>query len=321
MIHNKSLLMVILITTLFLITMLVGFAASYFSKRTIIKNRTKSDRSKQKSAKILSLLSCYGGGVFLAVCLLDIFPHIDEKYEHFIHHTKYQIHFPITKILIGFGFFIVYFIEEITIKLVGDHNHSHGHIENKDHNEFFIQKEVNNLNVGSLNRKTSISITSMISEKNNNSMVRTIIFAVIMSLHSIFEGIALGVKDTSKGMIVLFISLIIDKCVESFSVGILISKERAAKLNVIIISIIIYALMTPLGAGVGIILQNVPMEESTRMGILLFLECLAGGTFLYVTFIEIISMEKVNEHNSLHQLLFIILGFSTISIAQIFVHV
>ncbi|CEF61119.1 Zinc transporter ZIP2 [Strongyloides ratti] len=78
--------------------------------------------------------------------------------------------------------------------------------------------------------------------------------------------------------------------------------------------------MTPLGGGIGIILQNISMNEETRMTILLFLECLAGGTFIYVTFIEIISIEKENEHNNLHQLLFIVLGFSTITLAQTFFH-
>uniref|UniRef100_A0A0N5BVV8 Zinc/iron permease n=1 Tax=Strongyloides papillosus TaxID=174720 RepID=A0A0N5BVV8_STREA len=325
--ENKSLLMIGLITTLFLITMIAGFFAAYISKKSLDKN-TKSTKTIKKNAKILSLLSCFGGGVFLAVCLLDIFPHINEKYDELVKITNYDMEFPITKILIAFGFFLVYFIEELTIKIVGKHNHSNtskdNNIEEKDQNVAFIVNELKDTGIENLSRKVSIRSVSIISGennlKNNNSLVKTIIFAVIMSLHSVFEGIALGVKDTSNGMIVLFISLIIDKCVESFSVGILISKENRKRLNFIVVSIIVYALMTPIGAGFGIILQNLPMNEETRIGILLFLECLAGGTFLYVTFIEIISVEKENEHNNLHQLLFIVLGFSTITFAQTFFH-
>uniref|UniRef100_A0A0K0DXY8 Zinc/iron permease n=1 Tax=Strongyloides stercoralis TaxID=6248 RepID=A0A0K0DXY8_STRER len=324
---DKSLLMIGLITTLFLITMIAGFIAAYISKKSLDKN-TKSTKSIKKSAKLLSLLSCFGGGVFFAVCLLDIFPHIDEKYDNLIKKTNYNINFPITKILIAFGFFLVYFIEELTIKIVSNHSHSHTSIKNdikkNDENGSFINNKSSDLITQNITPKGSTRSLSIINEinifNNNNSLVKTIIFAVIMSLHSIFEGIALGVKDTSNGMIVLFISLIIDKCVESFSVGILISKENGTRLKVIIISIIIYALMTPLGSGIGIILQNISMNEETRMAILLFLECLAGGTFLYVTFIEIISMEKENEHNNLHQLFFIVLGFSTITLAQTFLH-
>ncbi|CEF61120.1 Zinc transporter ZIP2 [Strongyloides ratti] len=196
--------MIGLITTLFLITVIAGSIAAYISKKSLDRN-TKSTKSIKKSAKLLSLLSCFGGGVFFAVCLLDIFPHIDEKYENLIKKTNYNIKFPITKILIAFGFFLVYFIEELTIKVVGIHNHSH--ITNKndtkenDENGTFINNISMDLITSNITTKGSIRNLSISSEtiifKNNNSLVKTIIFAVIMSLHSIFEGIALGVKDTS----------------------------------------------------------------------------------------------------------------------------
>ncbi|KHJ82406.1 hypothetical protein OESDEN_17900 [Oesophagostomum dentatum] len=52
-------------------------------------------------------------------------------------------------------------------------------------------------------------------------------------------------------------------------------------------------------------------------GAVLILESLAAGTFVYVTFLEVLAQEKDNEHNSLKQLLAIFIGFAVIAIIQI----
>lgn len=49
----------------------------------------------------------------------------------------------------------------------------------------------------------------------------------------------------------------------------------------------------------------------------LILESLAAGTFIYVTFLEVLAQEKDNEHNSLIQLLAIFIGFAAIASIQL----
>ncbi|KJH40857.1 hypothetical protein DICVIV_13183 [Dictyocaulus viviparus] len=75
--------------------------------------------------------------------------------------------------------------------------------------------------------------------------------------------------------------------------------------------------MTPLGSGLGTLLQLSSISQIHKDGAVLTLESLAAGTFIYVTFLEVLAQEKDNEHNSLKQLLAIFIGFAIIAILQI----
>ncbi|CAK5013300.1 unnamed protein product [Meloidogyne enterolobii] len=112
-----------------------------------------------------------------------------------------------------------------------------------------------------------------------------------MSFHSILEGFALGVQNNQKGIMTLFISLIIHKGIEAFSVGLQITRSNAKRMIIVVLTIGIYALMTPFGSMVGVLLT--------------------------VTFFEVLSQERANEFSNLVQLCAIVFGFLVVSVLQI----
>ena len=69
--------------------------------------------------KILSYASCFSGGVFLAACILDLFPDIHEAMDNVLdeiekeYHTK--IDYPVAGFVICMGFFLVLAIEQIIL--------------------------------------------------------------------------------------------------------------------------------------------------------------------------------------------------------------
>ena len=69
--------------------------------------------------KILSYASCFSGGVFLAACILDLFPDIHEAMDNVLdeiekeYHTK--IDYPVAGFVICLGFFLVLTIEQIIL--------------------------------------------------------------------------------------------------------------------------------------------------------------------------------------------------------------
>lgn len=115
----------------------------------------------------------------------------------------------------------------------------------------------------------------------------------------------------------LFISLIIHKGIEAFSVGLQITRSNAKRLIIVLLTIGIYAMMTPFGSLVGVLLTNLDMDEVLKDGIVVVLESFAGGTFIYVTFFEVLAQERVNEFSNLVQLCAIVFGFLVISVLQI----
>ena len=64
-------------------------------------------------------------------------------------------------------------------------------------------------------------------------------------------------------------------------------------------------------------IQNADMDDLLKDGIVLVLESLAGGTFIYVTFFEVLAQERANDHSNLIQLGAIVVGFLVISGLQV----
>jgi zinc transporter 1/2/3 len=93
--------------------------------------------------------------------------------------------------------------------------------------------------------------------------------------------------------------------------------------------------MTPFGSLIGVLItvniyttkkcqskisnfpKNMDMDELLKDGMIVVLESLAGGTFIYVTFFEVLAQERANNHSNLIQLCAIVIGFLVISALQI----
>ncbi|CAI5447529.1 unnamed protein product [Caenorhabditis angaria] len=302
---NNQYLQYSLAFAMFAVTAIFGVVPNF------IVRYMKKRENEENSA--LSYLTCFAGGVFLATCFLDIIPHINEGYEDLLATYELSWHFAYPQFVTCCGFFFIYFIEEFTTFVFGaagteaQHGHSH------------------NLQTRAAERKGSINITNLrveeastwvVSDEKSN-ILKSLTFAVAMSLHSLLEGFALGVQDSTQRIVALFFSLLLHKSVEAFSVGLQISMANSNKMRTVLSTILIYSMMAPLGAVIGSILQNVETNIYKECAIL-FLESLAAGTFIYVTFIEIMASEKSNQFNHLKQLFWIIVGFALVTILQIF---
>ncbi|KAF7631097.1 hypothetical protein Mgra_00008685 [Meloidogyne graminicola] len=145
-------------------------------------------------------------------------------------------------------------------------------------------------------------------ESKTTDLLKSLTFAFAISFHSVLEGFALGVQDNSAGIITLFISLIIHKSIEAFSVGLQINKSGNNSLIMVGSLILAYALMTPIGSIIGDFITNLEINELSKEGIIIGLESLAAGTFIYVTFLEVLAQERANNHSNLIQLCAIFIG-------------
>ncbi|PIC36933.1 hypothetical protein B9Z55_015745 [Caenorhabditis nigoni] len=319
---SASVLQYILAFAMFVVTAVIGIVPLF-----IVRVMKRSQNENEQG--YLSYLTCFAGGVFLATCFLDIIPHINEGYEELMATYDLNWHFAYPQFVTCCGFFFIYFIEEFTTFVFGNgqqpgHGHSHSMSQRG-------QKVGNSEFNGGLSpgmpkeRKGSVNITNLrmeeastwvVSDEKSN-ILKSLTFAVAMSFHSLLEGFALGVQDTTGRIYALFFSLLLHKSVEAFSVGLQISMANSNKIKTVLATILIYSLMAPMGSIIGSVLQNSETNIYKDCAILL-LESLAAGTFIYVTFIEIMASEKSNDFNHLKQLLWIIIGFALVTLMQIF---
>ncbi|KIH49367.1 metal cation transporter, ZIP family [Ancylostoma duodenale] len=147
--------------------------------------------------------------------------------------------------------------------------------------------------------------------------VRSITFVLALSIHSVIEGIALGVGDNASETTALFLSLLVHKLIVAFSVGLQLARTHAHQLHWVVASVFTFALMSPLGAIIGMAVQSAASNSFSKDLTVTVLQGLAVGTFLYVTFFEVLLHERDNEHPNLLKLLVMLVGFSMIGLLRL----
>jgi zinc transporter 1/2/3 len=124
---------------------------------------------------------------------------------------------------------------------------------------------------------------------------------IALSVHSLFEGIALGLMDNYKSFINLMISILVHKFAESMSICIALTKSNMP-FRQIFKFILLFSFATPLGTTIGILLGDAPKLVS------IIFTSMAGGTFIYVSCSELIVEEFSLPGNRWWKLLAFIVG-------------
>ena len=120
-------------------------------------------------------------------------------------------------------------------------------------------------------------------------VTRSIVLLMALSLDSIFEGMAVGLKTTTPGVWSLMVAIVAHEIVISFGLGLQLVKHHPRR-RVIVIGLV-YALMTPLGGTLGAVVmesQGRSPGMDTANGLL---QGITAGIFIYVTFFEILNDE------------------------------
>jgi zinc transporter 1/2/3 len=119
---------------------------------------------------------------------------------------------------------------------------------------------------------------------NPTSSITPYILLIALSVHGIFEGIALGVMNTVKECSILFSAIILHKWAASFALGISFYKSGTEK-DLFIKMILLFTSFGPLGIIIGMIFSD---AGNLIKGIML---SISTGTFIYVAASEVIVEE------------------------------
>lgn len=111
-----------------------------------------------------------------------------------------------------------------------------------------------------------------------------------LSVHELFEGLAVGLEHEVANVWYMFGSVAAHKVVIAFCIGVELLVHKT-KTWLLIIYVFIYAIVSPLGIGAGIWLSNGGEEDGYLIASVI-LQGLASGTLLYVIFFEILAKHK-----------------------------
>lgn len=145
-----------------------------------------------------------------------------------------------------------------------------------------------------------------------------------LSVHSLIEGLAIGIQDTTPRVMILFTAVISHKLVVGFCLGIELSVTVGNTFKRHFAAIFVFSAGSVLGIAIGMGLVDLSTVGDSKF--LPILQGIAGGTLLYVTLCEVLPREKARWHQNrvnraagLSQLLAFTLGFTVMTLLNTYV--
>lgn len=251
--------------------------------------------------KALSLVSCFAGGVFLATCLLDLLPDYLAAINEALAALNVTLQFPLQEFILAMGFFLVLVMEQITLAykeqsgpppreetraLLGTTNGAPQHCHD-----------------GPGFPQTSVTPATP-------SALRACVLVFSLALHSVFEGLAVGLQRDRARALELCLALLLHKGVLAVSLSLRLLQSRL-RVQVVAGCGLLFSCMTPLGIGLGAALAQSagPLHQLAQS----VLEGMAAGTFLYITFLEILPQELATPEQRILKVILLLAGFALLT--------
>ena len=149
------------------------------------------------------------------------------------------------------------------------------------------------------------------------SSLRCLVLLIALTFHSVFEGIAIGLQEEAGGLIQILIAVLAHKLVMAFSLGLNLAQSSGLTVSKFVLSNLVFSLASPTGIAIGAFILG--MDESlARDAVNGVLQCIASGTFLYITFFEALPHEFTSSaKHRIKKICCVILGSLLICILMI----
>jgi zinc transporter 1/2/3 len=115
------------------------------------------------------------------------------------------------------------------------------------------------------------------------------VLTLILSIHSILAGIALGAEPSFISSLAIFIAIVGHKGSAGFALAVSLQRTEVGR-RAILNRIVFFSLMTPLGIGIGSVFVSL-LTGTTSLGFEAVFDSLAAGSFIYISAVDIIKEE------------------------------
>ncbi|XP_041362371.1 zinc transporter ZIP1-like [Gigantopelta aegis] len=341
---TKAIVLVVLLVLTFILGVLPIKLVHIFKRRARHKQLARTlatasnDEEETESLptykRVISFLSCFAAGVFLATCFLDLLPSVQRELMSVLDVYNIRTGFPTAEFIACLGLFAILITEQIVLVVKESQTHTpsakqplltsdksdliesthsdhsmsgiHDH-----HRKRQILKRSETISDDSCDDAHNVKSNDKCEESENQSPLRTLLLLIVLSLHSIFEGLAIGLQKNTNGVLEIFAALVLHKGILSFSLGMNLVHTRLSE-GTTIRSILIFSLTAPIGIALGIGIMKF-WDSTTSSLVQGILQGIASGTFLYITFFEVLPHEFNSSHSRLLKVFFLLFGFSAVT--------
>ncbi|ALC42177.1 ZIP1 [Drosophila busckii] len=281
-----------------LVVTLICAALPYMLNRCL--KWTSQSPEETRSSPVVRGLIYFGGGVLFATTFLHMMPDIIEIVEHLQHcGTLAKTPFALPEMLFCSGFFIIYAMDELMFKVMVRHQKKLTRSESRASEAFHRGHSIRNSVLMTEQRPNKTQVEHSESQHaaghghshmpvEESGSLRGLGIILALSLHELFEGMAVGLQFTVGTVWFMFGAIAIHKLVLAFCVGmeLLVARTRT---SLAIIYLTTFSIVTPIGIGIGIGISSQDDGQAANLpsGIL---QGLAAGTLCYVVFFEILTV-------------------------------
>jgi hypothetical protein len=157
--------------------------------------------------------------------------------------------------------------------------------------------------------------TELNHHRSHNSPAIAVLAVVMLSIHAILAGTALGLSQDLASMLIVLLAILAHKWAESFSLSVQINKTNL-QFGPSVVMFGLFAIMTP----IGILLGNEIMSLSGFHPLLVpVFSALAAGTFLYIGTLHGLTRAAMIQCCNLKHFSFLVLGFVLMAAVSIWI--
>ncbi|XP_039453493.2 zinc transporter ZIP2-like [Culex pipiens pallens] len=270
-----------------------------------LDQRQARARTARNSTLLITVLLCFGAGVLLATALVHMLADV-------------RLYLPrYAEVVFCGGFFLIYVIEEL-VQLWRTGVNQPKVLTNS----VAAADCCNSGDSISLENKLSTSKTSTQSETQPTPLQpQSGTFSLLLALciHSLLEGLAIGVQSSAPKVLLLLGAISAHKFVVAFCLGVEICSQNHPQTSRTsnLVQIVIFSLGSVLGIAIGMALDR--LDDTFNRLVIPGLQGVAGGTLLYVTLSEVLPRERAKAKTTegratgLWQLCAVVAGFAVMS--------
>ncbi|GAB6026521.1 hypothetical protein CHUAL_012944 [Chamberlinius hualienensis] len=250
----------------------------------------------------ISIANCLSGGVFLATFFVGLLPEVRLETVKLLKDLNMSMSIPLTEVIVLLGFFLALFIEQLAMNA-------------KD----FHKSKCKKRNAKASETDVSPSNGNVASQPlNDGGLYSSGVGTGTVWVHCLFEGIALGLQNEYHTLINLFIGIWIHECLIALALGLSMVRARPKPCRMWQIALFFSSLI-PLGQVIGIVIGS--SESWTSRVVSTILQGIAAGTFVQVTFLDVIpeGLGPVGSPKRLCKVGLLFLGFIIITAVSIVV--
>lgn len=243
---------------------------------------------RRANARILALSDTFAGGVLGGAGLIHLLGGGIAEFQA----TLPGVGYPLALLLAGMGFMLILLIEGVIVPARPG-----------------ITETIRTQGSPAVQHETGWNFEA------SRAVPYPVILLIVLSVHSVILGLALGAQQALSGAIIVFLAIVAHKSAAGFALG--IGYERAGiRHRRALPQIGFFAAMTPLGIVIGASVGLALTAHSAHLFEAIF-DSLGAGTFIYIAALDIIKTEFDNPKYRLQKWLAAVFGFGLMALLAI----